>query len=155
MWWCKVLTAGLNILTALVYLPFSISVHAVYFPPFLTHCHKYFCLSSVFPHSMSIQHTALAQQFNHTHLSFCFFHYTDDNFKPMLNSYYGAQFVKDLHCNLTLHFQTTVLVSGCTNSAIPLHQLQFHSPTENCLSHLAQVQPILKLEIFIIFILKQ
>jgi len=35
------LTAGLNILMALAYLTFSINVHAVHFPPFLTHCLKY------------------------------------------------------------------------------------------------------------------
>jgi len=129
------LTGGLNILTASVYLPFSIGEHAVYFPPFLTHCRKYFCFSSIFLHSTSIQRSALAQQFNHTHLSFCFFHHTDDNLKPTLYGYYGAQFMKVLHCNLTLHFQTIALVSGCTYSALPLHQLQFHSPSENCLSH--------------------
>jgi hypothetical protein len=138
-----------NILTALAYLTFSNSVHAVHFPPFLTHCLKYFRLSSVFPHSLSIRHTALAQQFNHTHLPFRFFHHTDDNLKPTLYGYYGAQFVKDLHCNLALHFQTMALVSGCTKSAMPLHQLQFHGPSENCFSHLAQEQPILKLEILL------
>ena len=142
------LTASLNMLTVLVYL-------TLHFPPFLTHCHKYFCLVSIFPHTLSKQHTGLAQQFNHTHQPFCFFHQTDDKLKPMLYGYYRAKFVKDLHCNLTLHFQTMALVSGCTNSAMPLHQLQFHSPSKNCLSHLVQEQPILKLEIFITFILKQ
>ena len=114
-----------------------------------------FCLSNIFPHSLSIRHTALAQQFNHTRLPFRFFRHTDDNLKPTLYGYYGAQFVKDPHRNLALHFQTMAIVSGCTNRKMPLHQLQFHGPSENCLSHLAQEQPILKSEIFITLILKQ
>jgi hypothetical protein len=146
--------AGLNILTALAYLT-SRSVYALY-----TSLHSSptalntFAFPAFFPHSLSIQHTALAQQFNHTNLPFRFFNHTDDDLKPTLYGFYGAQFVKDLHCNLTLHFPTMALVSECTNCVMPLHQLQFHSPSENCLSHLAQERPILKLEIFITFILK-